>query len=184
MIYLNYKEHKEIRKDIEPLFISAFPSNERPSADIYFRGFDEHVNTILYGFYDEERFIGFASIVLYKDICYIFFLAVSEQYRNQGYGTKILDVIKKEYSNYVILLCYEEVDPKYPDNDIRLRRSLFYKRNGFVINPLKTYEFGVVFQTAIYGKHEVVFEDYKHIFMTGFGFADDAFLHKNLKEVK
>ena len=184
MRFLNYKEHINIRKDIEPLFISAFPKDERPPADIYFHGFDIRNETILYGFYEEDEFIGFASIVLYKDICYIFFLAVSEKHRNQGYGTKINDVIKELYKEYVILLCYEEVDKKYKDYDVRLRRSRFYHKNGFIINPLKTYEFGVIFQTVIYGNHEVSFDDYKHIFMTGFGFKDDAFLHKNLKEVK
>ena len=184
MHYLNYKGNKNIRKDIEPLFISAFPEDERPPVDIYFHGFDVRNETILYGFYEEGEFIGFASIVLYKDICYIFFLAVSEKHRNQGYGTKILDFIKDKYKDCVILLCYEEVDKKYPDYENRLRRSHFYQENGFIINPLKTYEFGVIFQTVFYGSHEVSFDDYKHIFMSGFGFKDDAFLHKNLKEVK
>lgn len=184
MHFLNYKEHKIIRKDVEPLFISAFPEDERPPVEIYFRGFDTHDETILFGFYEKDVFIGFASFITYKDICYIFFLAVSEKYRNQGYGTKILDVIKERYKGYVILLCYEEVDKKYPDYENRLRRSLFYKRNGFVINPLKTYEFGVVFQTAIYGSHPVSFDDYKQIFITGFSLKDDGYLHQNLKEVK
>lgn len=184
MHYLNYKEHKNIRNDVEPLFISAFPVEERPTPEIYFRNFDMRKENVLLGFYEEEKFIGFASYILYKDICYLFFLAVKDEYRNKGYGSKILEETKKLYSDYTILLCYEEVDRKYEDYEMRLRRSFFYKKNGFVINPLKTYEFGVVFQTVYCGHRTVTFEEYKNIFMTGFGLKDDEFLKNNLKEIK
>ena len=113
--------------------------------------------------------MGFVSLVLFKDIAYIFFLAVDDKCRNQGYGSKILSSLKEMYRDSVLLLCYEEVDEKYPDNDIRKRREAFYKRNGFIDNELKTNEFGVVFQTAYFGKHKVPFEDYKEIFAIGFG---------------
>ena len=67
------------------------------------------------------------------------------------------------------MLCYEEVDQKYKDYDMRLRREKFYIRNGFIKNPLKTNEFGVIFQSAYIGKHTVSFEEYKEIFASGFG---------------
>ena len=138
MICINYLDNKNIRSDIEPLFVSAFPENERPSADYYFASFDSD-NKKLFGFYDNDLFVGFASVVLYEDICYIFFLAVDENKRQKGYGSKILDSIKKMYEKYVILLCYEEVDKKYN------------------------------FQTVYYGSHQVSFEQYQQIFATGFG---------------
>lgn len=184
LIHKEYLHNLEIRKDVEPLFISAFPENERPSADLYFSNFKNNKSSLLWGFYDEEEFIGFASFVIYKDICYIFFLAVKDEYRNKGYGTKILSTIKEEFKNYIILLCYEEVDDKYPDNENRKRRESFYKKNGFIINPLKTYEFGVIFQTARIGNRDVTFEEYKNIFIIGFSLDDDDFLQKHLKEVK
>ena len=180
MIVKEFLEHQEIRKDIEPLFISAFPSDERPSEDIYFENFKKNKNAILYGFYDDSEFVGFSSVILYKDICYIFFLAVSSNKRDQGYGSQILSEIKHIYNDNVILLCYEEVDNKYQDFEMRLRRKNFYMKNGFIDNPLKTNEFGVVFQTAYYGKHTVSFKDYKEIFAIGFG----PYVVKYLKEHK
>lgn len=183
LIYKEYKQNPEIKKDVNPLFISAFPRDERPPSDIYFSNFERNNNSLLWAFYDKETFVGFASFILYKDICYVFFLAVQDEYRNQGYGTEILSLIKEEFKNYVILLCYEEVNGKYKDNDMRTRRANFYHRNGFVINPLKTYEFGVIFQTAIVGHRNITFEEYKQIFIIGFGFKDDDFLQKHLKEV-
>ena len=168
MEVFEYKKHLYIRKDIEPLYLSAFPINERPPADYYFSSFNNRKN-ILYGFYEKETFVGFVSISLYKDICYIFFLAVSASIRNKGYGSKILSILKEMYKDYVLLLCYEEVDEKYNDYENRKRREEFYMKNGFKKNPLKTNEFGVIFQTAYIGNHIVAFEEYKKIFASGFG---------------
>lgn len=179
VISKSYKTDNSIRKDIEPLFISAFPSDERPPADYFFSSFDK-TNNHLYGFYDSGLFVGFSSVIIYKDICYIFFLAVKESQRNKGYGSQILKQIKDMYKDYVLLLCYEDVDPSYKDYENRKRREQFYMKNGFKKNPLKTNEFGVVFQTAIKGNRTVSFFEYQEIFKNGFG----EFALKHLKEVK
>ena len=179
MIVKNYLENREIEKDIRPLFESAFPIDERPPSDVYFSSFNEQNNKVLLGFYVENAFVGFTSLILNKDICYIFFLAVSPSLRNQGWGRQILSYVKEHYQTYNILLCYEEVDNNYKDYEMRLKRANFYKRNGFVDNPLKTNEFGVIFQTAYYGSHTVSFKDYQAIFKTGFG----PFTLKHLKQV-
>ena len=77
MTIISFNNNSNIRKDIEPLFISAFPKEERPESDYFFSSFDKE-NNHLYGFYDKKEFVGFASVIIYKHICYIFFLAVSE----------------------------------------------------------------------------------------------------------
>ena len=184
LIHIDYRKNTKIRDDIEPLFCSACPSNERPGPELYFSNFLENNNALLWGFYENNAFIGFASFVLYKDICYIFFLAVNDDKRNKGYGTKILSIIKEEFKEYVLLLCYEEVNEKYIDNENRKRREQFYLRNGFINNDLKTYEFGVIFQTVYIGNHKVDFDDYMNIFKIGFQLNDEKFLKNNLKEVK
>lgn len=168
MIAINYQDNKEIRRDIEPLFITAFPSEERPTPEYYFSSFDNPVNQ-LFGFYEDDVFIGFSSVSLYKDICYIFFLAVSEKERKKGYGSQIISFLKEKYNKFTLLLCYEEVDEKYPDHDQRKKREEFYYKNGFKRNPLVTNEFGVIFQTAVNGERIVTFEEYQQIFKNGFG---------------
>lgn len=168
MNFVEYKDNKKIKKDVKPLFLSAFPEDERPSAYYFFKSFKKEDNH-LFAFYDDGLFVGFASLIIYKDICYIFFLAVSSELRGQGYGSKILSELKNIYSDYVLLLCYEEVDKKYEDYEYRCKREAFYKKNGFLDNNLKTNEFGVVFQTVYIGKHQVPFSDYQQIFVKGFG---------------
>lgn len=73
MFFVNYKDNQNIRKDIEPLYVSAFPEDERPPVDMYFDTV-ELENDDLLGFYEDDKFIGFANIITYKDIAYLFFL--------------------------------------------------------------------------------------------------------------
>ena len=165
---INFKENQEIKKDIRKLYLSAFPKEERPPAWIFFNNALKD-NQDLYGYYDNDEFIGFAQLTIYKDICYLFFLAVSPNKRNQGYGSKIIENIKDNNKDKVILLCYEEVDDKYLDNSLRIKRRNFYRKNGFKDNVIKTNEFGVIFETGYYGSHKVSYEDYVEIFVQGFG---------------
>ena len=179
MKIIDFQDDKSIKKDVKRLFLSAFPSDERPPVWLFFKSF-ENPNNRLYAFYEEKTFVGFVSLILYKDICYLFFLAVSPELRNKGYGSQILSEMKKLYKDRVLLLCFEEVDKKYKDYENRLKRAEFYAKNGFKDNNLKTNEFGVVFQTAYIGNHKVSFEDYQNIFASGFG----EFAMKHLKKVK
>ena len=179
MKIVNYINDKNIRKDVEPLFLSSFPETERPGPDIFFSSFKKESN-VLYAFYDNDKFIGFTSLIIYKDIAYIFFLAVSPSLRGKGYGSQIISELKELYKDYVLLLCYEEVDKKYEDYEYRCKREAFYQKNGFIDNELKTNEFGVIFQTVYIGKHKVSFSDYQNIFANGFG----EFAIKFLKEEK
>ena len=98
MKIIDYNNDQTIRKDVEPLFISAFPKEERPEPDYFFSSFDKE-NNHLYAFYDKKTFVGFASVIIYKHICYIFFLAVKDEYRNKGYGSEILKEIRNLYKD-------------------------------------------------------------------------------------
>ena len=105
MNVIEYQNNREIRRDIEPLYISAFPEEERPPIEMYFASFDKK-GSALFAFYEGDVFIGFSSTKVYRDICYIFFLAVEAKYRNQGFGSKIISYLKEKYKDYILLLCY------------------------------------------------------------------------------
>lgn len=168
MISKNYKDYPKIRKDIQSLYISAFPRVERPPVNMFFTEAKKDDNELL-AFYDNDSFIGFTNLLFYKDLCYMFFLAVSPEYRNKGYGGKIIQEAFKEYPDKTFVLCYEELDDKYPDNDLRIRRSKFYQRNGFINNNLKTCEYGVIYETVYHGHRQVPFEDYLGLMIHCYG---------------
>lgn len=168
MKIVNYKENPQIRKDIQRLYVSAFPREERPPVNMFFETV-KLTNDDLFGFYENETFIGFANVILYKDICYLFFFAITQKNRNKGYGTKILQILKEMYKDKVLTLCYEEIDDKYKDIELRKRRKNFYYRNGFKDNEMKTCEYGVNYETCYIGSHKVNFEDYLGLYRSVFG---------------
>ena len=109
MKVINYKDNQVIRKDVSSLYVSAFPREERPPVNMFFASV-ELDNDDLLAFYDNNKFIGFTNLIFYKDIIYIFFLAVKDEYRNKGYGSKILQYLKESYKDKVLTLCY---DPRF-----------------------------------------------------------------------
>jgi GNAT superfamily N-acetyltransferase len=172
-----YSNQENIKKDVGDLLVEAFPEDERPPVDIFFKNLiinKEHTRLIAY--YDNNTFIGFTSLVFHKDICYLFFLAVSPTLRHQGYGSQILEIIKKDYSDYTILLAFEEVDSKYDNYLERKNRKTFYFNHGFKDNGFKSNEWGVIFETAYIGKRKVSFNEYKEIFKIGFNVNPNKYL--------
>lgn len=104
--------------------------------------------------YDDDIFVGMTYIVtnVADSICYIFFLAINQDLRGRGYGTSVLDMIKKQYDQFnSIILLIEEVDDKYENYTQRLSRLNFYKRNGFKLQGIKTSEQDVTFDVLAYG---------------------------------
>ena len=157
-----------IKKDVSRLLESAFPIDERPPTKYFFKSLEKKENK-LFAYYNKDTFVGFTFLSFYQDVCYIFFLAVSPTERHKGYGGEIIEDIKKTYPDLVLLLCFEEVDPKYPNYEERVNRRHFYYSHGFKPNNLKTNEYGVIYETAYIGSHQVSFTSYQEIFVLGFG---------------
>lgn len=166
-VYL--KQNPEIKDDISNLYISAFPEDERPPLDWFYQMITFKKRNQVIGYYENNEFIGFVYLVFYMKIVYTAFFAVTESKRNQGYGTKILNDIRDSYPEYTQLLCFEEVDTKYPDYENRLKRQNFYLRNGYIDNHLKTREGDVIYQSAYIGNKPISFETYKKIFDNTYG---------------
>lgn len=170
-----FNGEKDDKKLITPLYKEAFPISERPPVSLFYRHLKKKENHLLLYFLDEV-FIGFAYLTFYQDVCYLFFLAVEKNKRHQGYGGLILEDIKKTYHDYVILLCYEEVNPASSNYLERVQREQFYSKHGFKDNKMKTDEFGVIFQSAYIGQHQVDFITYREVFKLGFGKVASKFI--------
>ena len=177
MKYINFKDNHNIRKDIEPLYVGAFPEEERPPEWLFFENALKVDNQLL-GVYEKDEFVGFTNLLFHNDLCYIFFLAVSPEYRNKRYGSQIIQDILKMYPDKTFVLCYEEIDDKYSDNDLRKRRRDFYYRNGFKDNNLKTCEYYVRYDTCYHGSHQVSFEEYLGLMVHCYGSRAKKFIKK------
>ena len=89
-----YTDQKDIKEDVATLLVDAFPEDERPPVPYFFKSLERKGNNI-YTYYLNDEFIGFTYVTLYEDVCYLFFLAVSENKRHQVFGGQILEDIKK-----------------------------------------------------------------------------------------
>ncbi len=176
------KENLAIKDDIESLYNSAFPINERPPFDYFYKVFARTNDSHIIGYYQDNQFVGFIHYVIYKDIIYIAYLAVKMDMRNMGYGSQILHDIRQIYPDYTILLCFEEVEPTYLDYPNRVNRQSFYKRNGYIDNGLKTQEGDVIYQSAYNGFHRVNYQNYQQLFDLVYGYGASNNYLKLVKE--
>ena len=145
--FVGYRNDKENRKGLKKIYKEAFPREEKiPFWMLKLlarRGRGE-----FYGVYDQKELAGLVYNVYYKDIIYISYLAVDDEKRGSGYGSRILQTIQKKFSSSRIFLCIEEMDPGAENYEQRVRRKAFYESNGFKMLPFQVRE-GVVMYDAM-----------------------------------
>ena len=130
-IYLNRitAEHPDC-KPIKHLYKSAFPAEERaPFWVLAGKSKEKYVDFL--SVRSDEEFFGFVYIVNYRDLSYLFFFAVEEKFRGQGFGSCILEKVRAKYSDRRLFLAIETLDKDADNYDMRVRRKNFYLRNGF-----------------------------------------------------
>lgn len=113
--------------EIFPLLENNFPENELREKERQKAMLQEP----LYGLYGTRRDGGFAAVFAaweIADFLYIEHFAVKEEYRNGGYGGKLLDAFLAEKGRPTVL----EVEE--PEDELTRRRIGFYERHGFVYN--------------------------------------------------
>ena len=71
--------------------------------------------------------VGFITLWHFEDFEFAEHFAVYEPFRNKGYGSAALNVLKTSFKRLVL-----EAEP--PTGEIQQRRLAFYKRNGFTEN--------------------------------------------------
>lgn len=142
--YINYHEIKNGKRKIWDLYIRAFPFEERCPFPIIRQKAKEGKGQF-FGIFDKEEFVGLIYNIVYKDLVYIYYLAITEELRHKGYGSRILTDIKKMYKDKRIILMAETVDPNASNYIERVNRSKFYAKNSFVYQGYTIMEWGVVY---------------------------------------
>ena len=61
--------------------------------------------------YDQNKWVGLTYVITYQNLSYVLYLAIDELQRGHGYGSSVLQILKKRYP-HTIMLCIEEVDEK------------------------------------------------------------------------
>ena len=113
-------------------FVEAFSENERKPLDDIFKLIEDERYEIRGLFLDGEL-LGYASLWKRKEIPLVLldYLGVKKDLRNKGIGSKILGLLKSEGFAITVESEMPVNGDDEKENDIRLHRIGFYKRNGF-----------------------------------------------------
>ncbi len=143
MVLLSDSE-KEDYKRIKQLYLKAFPAEERAPFGVMMRrvrlGKAEMLNIM-----DGDTWIGFVYMVCNSSLAYIFYFAVDEKYRGEGYGTQAIKDLQERYSGRRVFLALEDWTVDSPNKEQRIKRHEFYKNCGLLDLPHKIKEASVVF---------------------------------------
>ena len=128
---------------VKALYESAFPANERiPIKHLL----DDKIKREFWAFFYKDdgenaaapKFCGFSNSITHGSITNIVYFAVVSELRSRGYGSKILQAIRRQHPDTRIVVDIEvEEDSKDAEElERRNRRRDFYQRNGFDASPV------------------------------------------------
>lgn len=166
--FIEYKDAGAHRRKLRRLYRTAFPREERAP----FRMLKAGIKTgkaSLYAIEDAGTFVGLAYLVPYRDIVYLFYLAIHASLRGKGCGSRILKAVTEKYSGRRVILNIETLDPKAENYPQRVKRKEFYEKNGFRDLGYATVEFGVAYEMFSYQGKTVSREEYLALIENLFG---------------
>jgi GNAT superfamily N-acetyltransferase len=134
---------------VKALYESAFPANERiPIKHLL----DDKIKREFWAFFDDDfrgnlsatetaatpTFCGFSNSISHGDITNIVYFAVVPELRSRGYGSQILQAIRRQHpdTRLVVDIEVEEDSKDAEELERRNRRRDFYQRNGFDASPV------------------------------------------------
>lgn len=146
----NVAQHPEISGAVRKIYLESFPVEEQmPYWALKWRSNKRNVR--LCGVFDGEQIVGMVSFLTEGNMLYLMYLAVAEEFQSCGYGGVILELLRKRYPQWPIMICVEPLDPKAKNYEQRQRRWKFYQRHGFEKQPFRVKEGIVVFDVLSCG---------------------------------
>lgn len=139
-------DYEQVRK----LYRRSFPLAERaPFAQLMHWADGRRAQ--MYALYDESdrydrKWIGLAYFVRYRDMLYLFYLAIDENSQGKGYGSALLAAVRRHFAGRRVILNIEEVTDIAPNYEERIKRKRFYEKNGFHEMGYTVKELGVVYE--------------------------------------
>lgn len=153
---------------ISRLYKTAFPADERaPMWLLAWKSKKDYVD--FWGIYWDGKWAGLAYVISEGTASYLFYLALSENLRGKGLGSKALQSIKKHYGLQRLFLALEQLDKSAENYEERIRRRSFYLKNGLKPLPLTIREAAVIYD--VMGTGEIQPEEYESMMRKYLGAA-------------
>ena len=117
-------------QDVRRIYMDAFPPRERMPFPLMV-AMSRLWHTDFLGFYDGNTLCGFAYLAHNRKLMFLMFLAVDKALRAKGYGSAILEELRKRYPEKKLIVSIEPPDAAAPDLVLREKRKAFYERSGY-----------------------------------------------------
>ena len=141
------RKSEKLSREFKRLYKLSFTRDERlPNRFLSHLLKDNKAELVHY--YDEGKFIGYTYSVSFGEFICLAFFATNPEFRNKGYGKKILEIYSKANENKIIFLNCEVPENKDEQN-IKFRRLSFYKRNGLILVPVVMSYNGIDYVTLV-----------------------------------
>ena len=152
-------------KKVRELYEASFPVEERMPFFIISR---KEKGRDLRVWLEGEELIGLTYLYHYRDLSYLSYICVESTYQDEGYGSKILQEILKEYPQQRIIVDIEKLDEDAENAAERERRRQFYLRNGFQSDEIGYFFYDVDYE--LLSAHGLINEeDWKRLMMKHWG---------------
>lgn len=174
--YISLKDDLEVSKLIKPLYERTFPSDEQVPYQHLKNQALKPISDLI-AIFDEDIFIGLLSLVYFEDIVFLWYLAIVEDRRNMGYGSKVLEDIQNKYDDKRIILNIEEC----LNDKTKLKRKAFYLKNGFKECGYKTEEYGVRYE-MLYSHNYVDYNEYAKMMINYSGRTIFNMIYRKVEE--
>ena len=115
---------------IKRIYFEAFSKKDRMPYPLMV-AMSKLPNTQFQAFYDRDIPCGFTYYAVVGKIIFVMFFAVDTKLRSRGYGSAILQEIKKAYPEKKIVISIEPCDKGTDDFQLREKRKAFYLKNGY-----------------------------------------------------
>lgn len=116
--------------NINSLATEAFPPEEYLAPDKLVEMSKED-NFDFWALTDGDAFVGFMVVQTYKNLAYLFFLAIDSSCRAKGYGSRAIETLRELYPDKKQVVDFEMLDEAAPNNIQRINRRQFYLKNGY-----------------------------------------------------
>jgi len=136
-------------KAVEDLYKSAFPKAEQaPMFFLLQRAKKDYIE--FNACYDNDMLVGITYLITHEPITYVLYIATAATERSKGYGSQIMEHIKKAHPDNRIILNIETEDENADNNEQRKKRKQFYIKNGFLSSGIFSKFSNVTWELLVY----------------------------------
>ena len=159
--------HQARLEQMETLYLSSFPKNERKPFQIICQKSREGFTDLL-SIEENGQFLGLAITISYEDKVILDYFAFAPQKRGKGYGSTALKALLEFYEGRRMIIEIETTSQEADNLEERIRRKRFYHKNGITDLGFMADLFGVRME-ILSNNTRVTFDEYLELYVKTYG---------------